>query len=98
MKKLIEIHPEAIKENRAERKAAREKRKAEGGEKKLGIGAKIAIAGSCIAAGAGATYAAIKLCTKNPGAILDDPMEFSETDVPVPEMVVEETNMEMGEV
>lgn len=99
MAKLIEIHPEAIKANRQARKEAREKRKAEGGEKKLGIGAKIAIVGSCVAAGAAGTLAVIKLCgSKGPEALMDEyPVEPAYAEVPVPE-VVEETNIEVGEV
>ena len=97
MAKVIEFHPEVIKEKRAERKAEREARKAERGEKKLGIGAKIAIAGSCVAVGAGATLAAIKLCTKNPDAVMMEyPVEVAGAEIPVPEMI-EVTNVE-GEV
>lgn len=99
MAKFIEIHPEAIKANRQARKEAREKRKAEKGEKKpLGIGAKIAIVSGSIAVGAGAAVAAMKLCTNNPEILTGDyPMEVAGAEVPVPE-VVEEANIEVGEV
>lgn len=99
MAKFIEIHPEVLKEKREERKAKRAERKAAKGEKKpLGIGAKIAIVSGSIAVGAGAAVAAMKLCANNPEILTGDyPMEVAGAEVPVPE-VVEEANIEVGEV